>query len=150
MWRGSTLNKPEVVLLEDILELILKLENTSVEEFEVETGGLKVRVKYSKGVPSQPVPAKEQEQREEKEESAGYFVVESPMVGTFYRAPAPGAEPFVKEGDYVEKGQTLCIIEALKVMNEIESEVSGVVRKILVENGQPVEYGQPLFYIEPR
>ncbi len=72
----------------------------------------------------------------------------SPMVGTFYRAPAPEAPPFVEVGDTVRPGQTLCILEAMKLMNELESEVSGVVRRILVENGQPVEYGQVLFEIE--
>jgi acetyl-CoA carboxylase biotin carboxyl carrier protein len=75
--------------------------------------------------------------------------VKAPIVGTFYRAPSPDAEPFVKEGDTVKKGQVLCIIEAMKLMNEIESDVSGVVRKILVNNGEPVEYGQVLFIIEP-
>lgn len=71
----------------------------------------------------------------------------SPIVGTFYRAPAPDAEPFVKVGDHVVPGQTLCIVEAMKLMNEIESDVNGTVVKILVENGQPVEYNQPLFEI---
>jgi len=74
--------------------------------------------------------------------------VKSPMVGTFYRAPAPGAEPFVKVGDLVKKGQTLCIIEAMKLMNEIESEVDGTVVDILTENAQPVEYGEKLFVVE--
>ncbi len=77
----------------------------------------------------------------------GIHVIKSPIVGTFYRAPAPGADPFVREGDQVRKGQVLCIIEAMKVMNEIESDVDGVVEKILVANGEPVEYGQPLFWI---
>ena len=145
--------------IEKVRELLKSLEASSVEELEIETEGLKLKVKFKRGeAPAtsvEKVPAaantevvKEPETEEKPEEN--YYVVESPMVGTFYRAPAPGAEPFVKEGDYVEKGQTLCIIEALKVMNEIESEVSGIVRKILVENGQPVEYGQPLFYIEPK
>ncbi len=74
--------------------------------------------------------------------------LKSPMVGTFYRAPSPGAPAFVEIGQAVTKGQTLCIIEAMKLLNEIESEVSGIVKQILVENGQPVEYGQPLFIIE--
>jgi len=74
--------------------------------------------------------------------------LKSPMVGTFYRAPSPGAPPFVEIGQSVSKGQTLCIIEAMKLLNEIESDVSGTVKAILVENGQPVEYGQPLFLIE--
>jgi acetyl-CoA carboxylase biotin carboxyl carrier protein len=74
-------------------------------------------------------------------------VVTSPMVGTFYRAPSPGADPFVQVGDTVKEGQTICIIEAMKLLNEIESDASGVVKEILVENGQAVEYGQPLFVI---
>ncbi|GEM84568.1 MAG: acetyl-CoA carboxylase biotin carboxyl carrier protein subunit [Meiothermus sp.] len=84
-----------------------------------------------------------------KEDTSKYVEVKAPIVGTFYRAPSPDAEPFVKEGDTVKKGQVLCIIEAMKLMNEIESEVSGVVRKILVANGEPIEYGQVLFLIEP-
>ena len=74
--------------------------------------------------------------------------LKSPMVGTFYRAPSPGAPPFVEIGQQVTKGQTLCIIEAMKLLNEIESDASGTVKAVLVENGQPVEYGQPLFTIE--
>ncbi len=74
--------------------------------------------------------------------------LKSPMVGTFYRAPSPGAPSFVEVGQSVTKGQTLCIIEAMKLLNEIESDFSGTVKAILVENGQPVEYGQPLFLIE--
>jgi acetyl-CoA carboxylase biotin carboxyl carrier protein len=75
--------------------------------------------------------------------------VKSPMVGTFYRAPAPEAPPYVEVGSSVTKGQTLCILEAMKLMNELESEVDGVVREILVSNAEPVEYGQVLFRIEP-
>lgn len=74
--------------------------------------------------------------------------LKSPMVGTFYRAPSPGAPSFVEVGQSVTKGQTLCIIEAMKLLNEIESDVAGTIKAILVENGQPVEYGQPLFLIE--
>ena len=74
-------------------------------------------------------------------------VVTSPMVGTFYRSPSPGAEPFIQVGDSVKEGQTLCIIEAMKLLNEIESDKAGVVKEILIENGQAVEYGQPLFVI---
>jgi acetyl-CoA carboxylase biotin carboxyl carrier protein len=74
-------------------------------------------------------------------------VVTSPMVGSFYRAPSPGADPFVQVGDTVKEGQTLCIIEAMKLLNEIESDKAGVVKEILVDNGQAVEYGQPLFVI---
>ena len=88
--------------------------------------------------PAAPAPAPEPKGHQLK----------SPMVGTFYRAPSPGAPPFVEVGQSVTKGQTLCIIEAMKLLNEIESDASGTVKAILVENGQPVEYGQPLFTIE--
>jgi len=96
-----------------------------------------------------PAPASAPKPEAPKEDSSKYVEVKAPIVGTFYRAPSPEAEPFVKEGDVVKKGQVLCIIEAMKLMNEIESEVAGVVRKILVSNGEPVEYGQALFLIEP-
>jgi len=90
--------------------------------------------------PSAPAAAK-------PEEPTGH-TLKSPMVGTFYRAPSPGAPSFVEVGQSVTKGQTLCIIEAMKLLNEIESDVAGTVKAILVENGQPVEYGQPLFLID--
>ena len=81
-------------------------------------------------------------------DDAGAHIVNSPIVGTFYRASSPDADPFVDVGSRVKKGQVLCIIEAMKLMNEIESEFAGTVKEILVENGQPIEYGQPLFVIE--
>jgi acetyl-CoA carboxylase biotin carboxyl carrier protein len=84
------------------------------------------------------------------ETDSGHVHVKSPIVGTYYDAPAPGAAPFVKIGDAVEPGQVLCIIESMKLMNEIESEVAGVVAAKLVENGRPVEYGEALFAIRPR
>lgn len=100
--------------------------------------------------PAPPPPAPvEAPKPPAQDECAGCVEIRAPIVGTFYRAPAPDAPPYVKEGDRVEKGQVLCIIEAMKLMNEIESEVSGIVRKILVQNGEPVEYGQPLFLIQP-
>jgi acetyl-CoA carboxylase biotin carboxyl carrier protein len=81
--------------------------------------------------------------------STTLVTVEAPMVGTFYRAPSPGSEPYVREGDTIKQGQTLCIIEAMKLMNEIESRLDGRIVKIVADNGQPVEYGQPLFLLEP-
>jgi acetyl-CoA carboxylase biotin carboxyl carrier protein len=90
---------------------------------------------------AQPVHASE------PEEPPGHLV-RSPMVGTFYRAPSPTAKSFVEEGQQVKAGDTLCIIEAMKILNQIESDKSGIIHKILVENGQPVEYNQPLFAIE--
>jgi acetyl-CoA carboxylase biotin carboxyl carrier protein len=83
------------------------------------------------------------------ESTEGLFVIKSPIVGTFYSAPAPSAPPFVKVGDTVQVGQVICIIEAMKLMNELESEVAGKIVRTYVENGQPVEYGQSLFAIEP-
>jgi len=86
---------------------------------------------------------------ESADDGAGLVEVVSPMVGTFYRSPAPDAPPYVEVGDRVSKGQTLCILEAMKLMNELESEVAGVVREIVVDNAEPVEYGQVLFRIDP-
>jgi acetyl-CoA carboxylase biotin carboxyl carrier protein len=91
-----------------------------------------------------PVPAAEAEAAPAQEEG---YVVKAPMVGTFYRAPSPNSPPFVEVGKQVSEGDTLCIIEAMKLLNEIETDVSGVVKKVLVENGEPVEFGQPLFVI---
>jgi acetyl-CoA carboxylase biotin carboxyl carrier protein len=82
--------------------------------------------------------------------AANLVKIEAPMVGTFYRASAPDAAPFVQEGDVVKDGQVLCIIEAMKLMNEIEAKVAGRIARVLVENGQPVEFGQPLFLVDPR
>ncbi len=96
----------------------------------------------------EPEPATTEEAAGE-DACPGCVEITAPIVGTFYRKPAPDAEPFVEVGDRVEKGQVVCIIEAMKLFNEIESEVSGVIRKILVEDGEPVEYGQPLFLVEP-
>ncbi|WP_457569281.1 acetyl-CoA carboxylase biotin carboxyl carrier protein [Desulfurobacterium sp.] len=150
-------------MIEKIENLLKSLENSSIEEVEIELEGLKVKARYCRQKVSQPLtvervvettvtpaatPETTKSSAEPSETPENIHIVRSPIVGTFYRAPSPGAEPFVKEGDFVEKGQTLCIIEALKVMNEIESDVSGRVVKILVENGQPVEFDQPLFYIE--
>ncbi|GAA6756699.1 acetyl-CoA carboxylase biotin carboxyl carrier protein [Thermus thalpophilus] len=98
--------------------------------------------------PPASTPAEAPKAPPKEDECAGCVEIRAPIVGTFYRAPAPDAPPYVKEGDRVEKGQVLCIIEAMKLMNEIESEVSGIVKKILVQNGEPVEYGQPLFLIQ--
>ena len=96
-----------------------------------------------------PVATIEEPEEEEAPASDDGAVVHAPIVGTFYEASAPGADPFVKVGDTVAVGEVLCIIEAMKLMNEIESEVAGTVRKILVKNAEPVEYDQPLFVIEP-
>ena len=101
--------------------------------------------------PTDPVPSggKAPEPKKEASDDSKYTPVTSPMVGTFYSAPSPDSPPFITVGAVVSKGQTLCIIEAMKMMNELESELSGKVVKILVENGQPVEFGQPILLIDP-
>jgi acetyl-CoA carboxylase biotin carboxyl carrier protein len=143
--------------LRKLKTLIDLVADSGIAELEVTEGEDKVRIaKFGPGAtvsatpaaplaavaaaPAAPAPAA-------AEEPTGH-VVKSPMVGTFYRSPSPGAPAFIELGATVKTGDTLCIIEAMKLLNEIEAEVSGVVKKILVENGQPVEYGQPLFVIE--
>jgi acetyl-CoA carboxylase biotin carboxyl carrier protein len=97
----------------------------------------------------EPVQAKEEEEKEEeKEDTENLFTVTSPIIGTFYKSPAPGKGAYVKKGDKVNQGDTLCIVEAMKVMNKIESEVSGEVKEIVAEDGQTVEYGSELFKIK--
>jgi acetyl-CoA carboxylase biotin carboxyl carrier protein len=154
--------KPKTLGIREIKEILDLLKDTDVEEIELEKDNLKIRIKKRSPAPtwiSHSAPPLLLELASEKapalslppkgRDVAGDFAtIKSPMVGTFYRAPVPGGEPFVKEGDVVEKGKVLCIIEAMKLMNEIESEASGRIRSILVENAQPVEYGQPLFLIE--
>ena len=100
-----------------------------------------ISVPAVQAAPLDPAPAQQSLPEEERQ------TVNSPMVGTFYRAPSPGAKPFVDVGSRVKAGDTVCIIEAMKLLNEIEAETDGVIREILVENGQPVEFGQPLFVI---
>ncbi len=157
--------------LQDIFKLIDVVNNSKITEIEIEKEGFKLKIKKEKELVvqqavSQPLTSKvsfqpelsevveekprEVSERDEEEEFPPHLeVIRSPIVGTFYRAPSPDAPPYVEEGDVVEKGQVLCIVEAMKIMNEIESDVKGRIVKILVENAQPVEYGQPLFLIEP-
>jgi len=149
--------------LRDLIEFLIEKDIT---EFELERGDVKVRIRRggeaapavpaaayvpaapATGAPGAPpvAPATGAAPVEE----AGLHSVKSPIVGTFYESPSPGSPPFVKVGDAVEAGQVLCIIEAMKLMNEIESDVAGEVVKRLASNGQPVEYGQALFVIKPR
>ena len=147
--------------LKELKALLRLMEGNDVEELEVEEGGRRVRIRRrpapGRVPPTGPIPAPTSAATTGSPlaptaaaaEASGLIPVESPMVGTFYRAPAPGAEPYVKEGDPIQKGTVLCIIEAMKLMNEIEAEVKGRVARILAENGQPVEFGQTLFLIEP-
>lgn len=138
---------------DEIKELLRIMEEHGLIELEIEKEGLRIRLK-KEGIspedkiivaPPQMEKAKPQEERKE-EKNLSY--IRSPMVGTFYRAPAPDAPPFVDIGDTVENGQTVCIIESMKLMNEIKAEQKAKILEILVENGSPVEYGQPLFKIQ--
>lgn len=160
----------------EIKELIEFLKEQDIAEFELERGDVKVRIKRAVPgavpaydprpvvhvpVPQAASPVAEQSSAvvplsappkteppaaaEEK-----LHIVRSPIVGTFYESPSPGAPPFVKSGDTIELGQLLCIVEAMKLMNEIESDVAGEIVKKFVNNGQPIEYGQELFSIRPR
>lgn len=136
------------------LEKLLKFaKKHKLAELEVETGKTRFRIKTVLGVTSGPTlevpPPLAESPKTRTSAEDRYVKVLSPFVGTFYRAPSPEADSYVKEGQHIKKGDVLCIVEAMKLMNEIESEVSGKVVSILAENGQPVEYGEPLFVIDP-
>jgi acetyl-CoA carboxylase biotin carboxyl carrier protein len=165
-----------VIDLRYVKKLVEMLDESTVDSIEISTEkGMKIRISKTPqqrgGVsvqapmqmpmqlpPAQPHPAapaaaapsaESVAASRADEERASFLEVKSPMVGTYYSAPEPGAKEYVAVGERISKGQTLCIIEAMKIMNEIESEFDGVVREILVDNAQPVEYGQVLFRIDP-
>lgn len=145
-----------------IKKLIELIEDSGVAEIEIKEGEESVRISRSGPAVAAPVSymappyaapvaapvAPTAVEPAVEEPAVAGDSVTSPMVGTFYRAPSPGAPPFVEVGQSVSAGDTLCIVEAMKMLNQIESDFSGVVKSILVENGSPVEYGQPLFIIE--
>ena len=144
----------------ELRRLIRLVQRTGIGELEIRSVGRTVRIAAASGhvtnsVPGYVAPAPAPAPVATPAGSAAaarayeHAAIVSPMVGTFYRAPAPDADPYVEVGDVVEVGQTVCIIEAMKLMNEIEAESRGRVVKILIENAQPVEYGQKLFLIEP-
>ena len=163
--------------LELLEQLLSFMSEHGLEEFEYSKGDLQIRLKKSLGnqniapvlaVPVAPAtpaavppvavatsaavaPAHVVAQAADPAPAptANEHIIKSPIVGTFYASPSPEASPFVKVGDFVEAGQTVCIIEAMKLMNEIEADISGEVARVLVENGQPVEYGEPLFALRP-
>jgi acetyl-CoA carboxylase biotin carboxyl carrier protein len=152
--------------LDQIEQILRTMSEHNLEEFEYSRGDLRIRIKKPSAnvvvaapravsapeiiVASAPVaaaPAAAPASGTETRASEDLHLVKSPIVGTFYGSPSPGAEPFVKIGGHVDTGETLCIVEAMKLMNEIESDVSGEVLRVFVDTGQPVEYGQPLFGI---
>jgi len=161
------------VNIEDVKELLKLVEDSESTDLEIEIrkfGGKSIRIRKGSGnnfqgfqipamqTPATPteVPNNKQPQSENKSDNsdetddyAGFVKITSPIVGTFYRAPSPDSEPYVEVGDNLAVGQVVCIVEAMKIMNEIKSEVSGTVERILVENAQPVEYGQVMFLIKP-
>lgn len=158
----------------ELKELIEFLIEKDITEFELERGDVKMRIKRGQEVqmvhapiapvmaasmPATPLAAAPQPAGSTAPppgtpaaaaSEEGLHIVKSPIVGTFYEAPSPGSPPFVKVGDHVNAGQVLCIVEAMKLMNEIESDVGGEVVNILVSNAQPVEYGQPLYAVKPK
>jgi acetyl-CoA carboxylase biotin carboxyl carrier protein len=156
----------------ELKELIDFIIEKGIAEFELERGDVKVKIKRAlephavafpdtryvamqppapvAGVPSAPAPKVEaMAAPPAPEPEENFHIVKSPIVGTFYESPSPGAPPFVKVGDTLEVGQVLCIVEAMKLMNEIECDVAGELVKKLVGNGQPIEYGQDLFAVRP-
>lgn len=175
--RAREMNSEE---MKELRELIEFLKENKIGEFDLERGDLKVRIKFAHEGGTQPdlttlarllaaqgasaqavlpmvhaatpvaAPAAAPPAKAEPAEDASLHIVKSPIVGTFYEAPSPGTPPFVKVGDTVENGQILCIIEAMKLMNEIESDAAGEIVKRFVESGQPVEYGQSLFAVRAR
>ena len=162
----------------ELKELVEFLKENSIGEFDFERADVKIRIKFGQqaqastpsavdlahlrllldsqqppsghGAPSSHEPVASGDSETGAHEDAGLHIVKSPIVGTFYESPSPGAAAFVKIGDEVENGQILCIVEAMKLMNEIESDAAGEVVKRFVSSGQPVEYGQPLFALRSR
>ncbi len=153
----------ETLPLEDVRKLVELLAESGVGQIRVKQGDLEITVKAKTEVPpvgtpdepfaapvdAQPVPTETVPEPSPAERNGGLHLVRSPVVGTFYRAPAPGEEYYVEVGDLVGAGQTLCIVEAMKLMNEILADVSGEVVEVLAENSKGVEYDQPLFRIRP-
>ncbi|MGH3148203.1 MAG: acetyl-CoA carboxylase biotin carboxyl carrier protein [Rubrobacter sp.] len=148
-------NRQDSLPLEEVERLVALVRESGVGEIQVRRGETEITIK---ALPETPTPASnpssaqrtvEPAGNEATPESNGLHAVRSPVVGTFYRAPAPGEEPYVEVGDTVSAGQTVCIVEAMKLMNEIVTDVSGEVVEVLAENAGGVEYDQPLLYLRP-
>lgn len=132
-----------------IKKLINMVKDEGISGLAVEEGGVKIEVKREHGgVVREVKETKEEGKKEVAKEEDGLVAITSPMVGTFYRSPSPDSPPFVQEGDTIKPGQVVCVVEAMKLFNEIESEAGGKIVKILAENGKPVEYGQKLMLVK--
>tara|TARA_B110000263_G_C15122892_1_gene425200 strand:+ start:138 stop:581 length:444 start_codon:yes stop_codon:yes gene_type:complete len=144
--------------IKEIQDIINFIKKTDLDDVSIETENYKIRVKKNNAEVTQlkdkkkiPVEIENDETKltKESEIETNYITIKSPMVGTLYRSPNPESEPYINEGDTINVGQTICIIEAMKLFNEIESEFSGKVIKILIDDTSPVEFDQPLFIIDP-
>tara|TARA_Y100001958_G_C21234111_1_gene560248 strand:+ start:1801 stop:2262 length:462 start_codon:yes stop_codon:yes gene_type:complete len=150
--------------IKEIQEIINFIKKSDLDDVSIETENIKIRVKKNNGnfiATEQPkvvkteikqqTPVIENKVSEEKKENTpnNNIIIKSPMIGTFYRSPNPESDPFVSEGDSIKVGQTICIVEAMKLFNDIESEVSGKIVKILVDDNSPIEFDQPLFEVDP-
>ena len=150
--------------IKEIQEIINFIKKSDLDDVSIETENIKIRVKKNNGnfttieqpkivkteIQPHASPAENKVTEEKKEKkSNNNIIIKSPMIGTFYRSPNPESDPFINEGDSIKVGQTICIVEAMKLFNDIESEVSGKIVKILVDDNSPVEYDQPLFEVDP-
>ena len=149
--------------IKEIQEIINFIKKSDLDDVSIETENIKIRVKKNNGnittieqpkvvkteIQPQTPPVENKTSEERNEITSNNIIIKSPMIGTFYRSPNPESDPFVNEGDSIKVGQTICIVEAMKLFNDIESEVSGKIVKILVDDNSPVEYDQPLFEVDP-
>jgi acetyl-CoA carboxylase biotin carboxyl carrier protein len=144
--------------IKELKELIEFMKENEITELEIEEEGKKIKLSRAQiqnmaaALPSQiaqPALTKKQDADSEKKQEQNLIEIKAPMVGTFYLAPSPDSEPYVSRGTPVKSGDVVCIIEAMKLMNEIKSEVKGQIAEIIAENGEPVEYGQTLFLVKP-
>lgn len=150
--------------IKEIQEIINFIKKSDLDDVSIETENIKIRVKKNNGnfttieqpkivkteIQPQTSPVENKVSEEKKKKTSNNnIIIKSPMIGTFYRSPNPETDPFVNEGDSIKVGQTICIVEAMKLFNDIESEVSGKIVKILVDDNSPIEFDQPLFEVDP-
>ncbi len=147
--------------IKEIQEIINFIKKSDLDDVSIETENYKIRVKKNNAISetiekpievkkvSKTIEINEEIDETKKSSSTSNIIIKSPMIGTFYRSPNPESDPFISEGDSIKIGQTICIIEAMKLFNDIESEISGKIVKILVDDNSPVEFDQPLFEVDP-